>query len=344
MDVPAPSSEISKDVKCLTNEPSNPDNIGVYLNDLQRQIHLLVQTLFQDGPKQIIQSESSSILSEVVQEDPLSEYCEKSDFIPGRYRVLRILAEGGCASIYRAEAVHTNQLVALKVIKSDDRLAKRFRREFEILSCLQHENIARPLEIFTHGPLIIFSMELLEDGAESMKFPLLRNYRDVAKLFAVLARTMQYVHTQGIVHRDIKPENILFVNGSPKIIDFGLAVTLEEEVHVLAPCTGLGSVHYVSPEQANGHTIIDASTDIYSLGAVLYECLVGRPRLHEVEWEDADAVLQQSKPIAPSILMSNTPLILNDICMKCLEIDKVNRYKTAEELALDLEQFLESHH
>lgn len=158
-------------------------------------------------------------------------------------------------------------------------------------------------------------------------------YQEIARIFAELAAATHYMHMQGIIHRDLTPDNILFDGDHPKITDFGLAVNWKQETHLLTPGTGIGTICYVSPEQADGTKPVGAATDIYSLGAMLYEALIHSPRFSSLDWKEASVVLDRFLPTPPYIMQSDVPSTLSNICMKCLAIRSEDRYETSEELA-----------
>ena len=253
------------------------------------------------------------------------------------YRILRLIAEGGMSDIY--EATHPqNGNVALKVVHNENiKDLDRLGAEAEIMSKLKHENIAGVYSSFNHGPHFFVAMELLGRSLSHGEFS--EKYRKLAEVFSSLARASYYIHGQGILHRDLTPENVLFSGDTPKIIDFGLAVSYRDNQEVLTPKTGLGTICYVSPEQAEGAEPVGPQSDIYSLGAMLYECLAKQPRFKLLSWGNAVDVLREHTPIPPSSFNKNVPEALDAICMKCMEIRPEDRYATANDLALALDSF-----
>lgn len=252
------------------------------------------------------------------------------------YRIVRLIAEGGMSDIYQAtHQQHGN--TALKVvhvgnIKNLDRL----RAEEEIMSKLKHENIAGVYSSFNHGSHFFVVMELLGDSLAHHEF---ENHRKLAEVFSSLARVSHYIHGQGIIHRDLTPENVLFNGETPKITDFGLAVSYRQNPDSLTPNTGLGTICYVSPEQAEGIEPVGPQTDIYSLGAMFYECLAKEPRFPSLNWENAVAILRKEVPPPPSFFDRNISRTLDAICLKCMEIRPEDRYATANDLAIALDSF-----
>lgn len=252
------------------------------------------------------------------------------------YRIVRLIAEGGMSDIYQATHQQYGN-VALKVVhvvnmKNLDRL----RAEAEIMSKLKHDNIAGVYCSFNHGSHFFVVMELLGDSLAHHEFG---KHRKLTEIFSSLALASHYIHGQGIIHRDLTPENVLFKDETPKITDFGLAVSYRQNPGLLTPKTGLGTICYVSPEQAEGIEPVGPQTDIYSLGAMLYECLAKEPRFPALNWENAVSILRSEVPPPPSLFNRNIPETLDAICLKCMEIRPEDRYATANDLAMALESF-----
>jgi hypothetical protein len=203
--------------------------------------------------------------------------------VPG-YEILGELGRGGMGVVYQARQIALKRLVALKMILAGphagpDELA-RFRVEAEAVARLQHPNIVQIYDVGEHGGVSYFSLEHLADGSLVRKLrdrPL--SGREAAELVEKLARAMHYAHTQGVIHRDLKPANVLLAaDGTPKIADFGLAKRLDDASRQTATGAVLGTPCYMAPEQADGRTReIGPLTDVYALGAILYECLTGSP-------------------------------------------------------------------
>ncbi len=249
---------------------------------------------------------------------------------------MKKLGEGGMGIVYKARQVGLNRLVALKMIRTEgnlrpDRFA-RFQIEAEAVAQLRHPNIPMIFEIgkVSHWPFV--SLELLEGGTLKDRLngtP--QAGRAAAELIATLAETIQAAHRVGIVHRDLKPSNILFsVEGVPKITDFGLAKRLGSDSDQTESGQVMGSPSYMAPEQAQGRAKDAGPTaDVYSLGAVLYELLTGRPpfrgetplaTMHQVANDD---------PVPPSRLVPKVARDLETICLKCLEKNPHSRYESA---------------
>jgi serine/threonine protein kinase len=258
------------------------------------------------------------------------------------YEVLRELGRGGMGVVYQARQLGFNRLVALKMILSGsyagDDERDRFRIEAEAVARLQHPNIVQVHEVGEHEGKPFFSMEFCPGGGLDKKLngtPL--PPKEAAALVETLARAMQAAHDKGVIHRDLKPANVLLAeDGAPKILDFGLAKKLDEE-GLTATGAVMGTPSYMAPEQAAGKTRdIGPGTDVYALGAILYECLTGRPPFKGPTTLDTLAQVLADEPVRPRQLQPTTPRDLETICLKCLEKQPGRRYGTAAELADDL--------
>jgi hypothetical protein len=265
--------------------------------------------------------------------------------IPG-YEILSTLGRGGMGVVYQARQVQLGRTVALKMILSgahagaDD--LTRFRTEAEAIARLQHPNIVQIFEVGEQGGLPFFSLEYCEGGSLSDKLragPLLP--QDAARLVEQLARAMDVAHEAGIVHRDLKPANVLLTaDGTPKVTDFGLAKRLGSDARNTQTGAVLGTPSYMAPEQAEGKTkTIGPAADVYALGAILYECLTGRPPFLAPTAIDTILQVVSEPPLAPRVLQPKVPRDLETVCLKCLEKEARKRYASAEELADDLGRF-----
>jgi serine/threonine protein kinase/tetratricopeptide (TPR) repeat protein len=266
----------------------------------------------------------------------------------GNYQILDEIGHGGMGVIYRARQRHSRRIVALKRIlayEADSRATLiRFRREAQAAASLDHPNI---LPIYEVGEdedgLPFFSMKFAAGGSLRDVAPALRSEpsRSVA-LMAKVARALQYAHAQGILHRDLKPGNILLDGrGEPLVSDFGLAKWLDTASDLTHTLTIFGTPGYVAPEQAEGSTrSLEPSTDVYSLGAVLFDLLTGRPPFLG---DNVLSVIQQAAEKPAPKLRSLAPALDRDleiICAKCLEREPNARYCSAGDLAEDLERRL----
>jgi TolB-like protein/tRNA A-37 threonylcarbamoyl transferase component Bud32 len=275
-----------------------------------------------------------------------------ADWRIGNYQILEEIGRGGMGVIYRARQRHSRRIVALKRIlsyhaDSQETLA-RFRREAQAAASLDHPNI---LPIYEVGEcddrLPFFSMKFAGGGSLLDAAPALRSEpRRAVALMTKVARAVQYAHAQGILHRDLKPGNILLDGrGEPLVSDFGLAKWLDASSHLTRTLTIFGTPGYIAPEQVNGPSAnLSPAADVYSLGAILFDLLTGRPPFMG---EHALKVIQQaSEKPAPKLrtLVPSLDRDLETICAKCLEREPSARYRSAGALAEDLERWLEGRH
>jgi eukaryotic-like serine/threonine-protein kinase len=269
--------------------------------------------------------------------------------IPG-YEVLGVLGRGGMGVVYRAWQKGLNRSVAVKRVhagaQAGAKVLARFRVEAEAVARLQHPNIVQVHEVGEHAGSPFLVLELVEGRSLAQSLAgTPRPARPAAELVETLALAIHCAHRQGVVHRDLTPANILLTaDGRPKITDFGLAKLIIGGGD-LRTQTGelLGTPSYMAPEQAaSRHQAIGAATDIYALGAILYELLTGRPPFKA---ESALETLYQvvaHEPVAPSRLRPKLPRDLETICLKCLHKEPSHRYASAAALAEDLRRFLEN--
>jgi tetratricopeptide (TPR) repeat protein len=268
----------------------------------------------------------------------------------GSYRVLQVLGVGGAGVVFLARQHRPQRLVALKVLPpwsgiGGQRLT-RFRDEAEVIARLEHPNIVKVFEVGEHQGRPCYAMEYLKGGSLAHKLsaaPLAP--RDAAALVETLARAVQYAHAHGILHRDLKPANVLLgAEGQAKVTDFGLAKQLETDTGApplprTESGTILGTPAYMAPEQAAGHAV-GPGADVYSLGAILYECLTGRPPFRAASPLQTLDLVRSQDPVPPARLQPGLPRDLQTICLKCLEKDPARRYSSAAALADDLGRFL----
>jgi eukaryotic-like serine/threonine-protein kinase len=261
------------------------------------------------------------------------------------YTVFGEIGRGGMGVIYRAHQISLDRPVALKVLRKDANVddRERFRSEAEAAARLRHPHIAQVYDAGTFDGRPYFAMEFLDGGTLARKLSAQPQLPiDAATLVEALARAAQHAHENGVVHRDLKPANVLLAaDGSAKIADFGLA---RQTVSGLGTRTGdlLGTPSYMAPEQAAGRSHQSGPAgDIYSLGAVLYECLTGRPPFQGDSLVETLEQVQGQPVTAPRRIVSHLPADLEAICLKCLEKEPGMRYVTAGLLAEDLRQFLD---
>jgi len=264
--------------------------------------------------------------------------------VPG-YEIVGELGRGGMGVVYKARQVGLNRVVALKMILAGgyagpDELA-RFRAESAVIASLQHPNIVQVYEVGEHQRLPFFSLEFCPGGSLKGRLqgaPL--PARHAAALVEALAGAVQAAHAKGVIHRDLNPANVLLTEGgTPKVTDFGLARTLDDAGRTQTGAI-LGTPGYMSPEQASGDgKRVGPAADVYALGAILYECLTGRPPFRAATtMETLEQVLHQ-EPARPSLLQPRVPRDLETVCLKCLHKEPVRRYPSAAELADDLRRW-----
>jgi TolB-like protein/Tfp pilus assembly protein PilF len=265
----------------------------------------------------------------------------------GDYELLEQIGRGGQGVVFRARQKSLNRVVALKVIGlghwATEAHLKRFRREAEAAARLEHPCIVPIYEVGERDGSCYFSMKFVEGGqldevAKRKPIP----PRRAAELIAKVARTVHYAHEHGILHRDIKPGNILLdANGEPHLTDFGLARLVETESSVTQTLDVLGTPSYMAPEQAVGNNAaVSSATDVYGLGAVLYQLLTGQPPFAGGTTYETIKLLEETEPRPPRLLNPRVDRDLSTICLKCLEKDPKRRYSSALALAEDLERWL----
>ena len=266
----------------------------------------------------------------------------------GNYEILEQIGYGGMGVIYRARQRHSRRIVAVKRVlsyRADSQGAlQRFRREAQAVASLDHPNILPIYEVSeSEDGLPFFSMKFAEKGSLSENVASLRDEpRKCVELMAKVARAVEYAHSRGVLHRDIKPGNILLNDrGEPLVSDFGLAKLLDEHNDLTRSLTTFGTAGFIAPEQANGPAAdLSPAADVYSLGAVLFNVLAGRPPF--LGSNPVSVIRQASEMQAPK-LRSLAPSLdrdLETICARCLERDPKARYQSAGDLAADLERWL----
>ena len=263
--------------------------------------------------------------------------------------ILSELGRGGMGIVYKARQVPLNRLVALKMIR-DDRLGNpenltRFAIEAEAVARLNHPNIVQIFQFGKSGGVPYVVLELLEKGTLARRLAgTPQPFRAAAVLVATLARAVSAAHAAGIVHRDLKPSNVLFDGADvPKIADFGLAKRLEVEDGETRHGQVIGTPGYMAPEQARGWgEKIGTAADIYSLGAILYELLTGRPPHKGTSSSETIQLVLTEEPLPPSRLRTKVPFDLETICLTSIARETHKRYASASGLAEDLDRFLAS--
>ena len=263
--------------------------------------------------------------------------------LDGRYEILEVIGTGGMAVVYKARCHRLNRLVAIKILKDelskDEEFRNRFHGESQAVAKLNHPNIMSVHDVSTHEGTDYIVMELI-DGITLKQYMEKKgtlNWKETLHFAMQIAKALEHAHGQGIVHRDIKPHNVMVLkNGSAKVTDFGIARLMSQSNTLTKEA--LGSVHYISPEQAKGGRV-DNRSDLYSLGVVMYEMMTGRA---PYDGDSPVAVAIQhinGGATMPSVLNPNIPGGLEQIIMKCMATDPAKRYSSATALLYDLEEF-----
>ncbi len=265
----------------------------------------------------------------------------------GDYELIKELGRGGMGVVFKARQVSLNRDVALKMILAGEFAGesqiKRFQSEAEAAAGLDHPNLVPIYEIGESDGRHFFSMKLVEGGSLSHKLPAFTNHhRAAVTLMAKIARAVHYAHQHGVLHRDLKPGNILMdAQGEPHVTDFGLATRIQGGSHLTLSGAILGTPSYMAPEQASGQTKkLTTAADVYSLGAIFYQLLVGHPPFHGDNVAEILQQVREEDPPKPSALMPSVDRDLETICLKCLHKESARRYGSAEALADDLERWL----
>jgi WD40 repeat protein/Flp pilus assembly protein TadD/tRNA A-37 threonylcarbamoyl transferase component Bud32 len=264
----------------------------------------------------------------------------------GGYEILGELGRGGMGVVYKARQTKLGRLVALKMVLAGshagpDELA-RFKTEAEAIARLQHPHIVQVHEVGEHDGRPFFSLEFCPGGSLAQKLagtPL--SPQEAAALVETLARAMQAAHAKGVIHRDLKPANVLLTeDGTPKITDFGLARKLDDVGQTQSGAI-MGTPSYMAPEQASGRVHeVGPAADVYALGAILYECLTGRPPFRAATPLDTILQVVRDDPVSTTHLQPKVPRDLDTICLKCLQKELSRRYRSAADLADDLGRVL----
>ena len=263
--------------------------------------------------------------------------------LDNRYEILESIGIGGMAVVYKARCHRLNRLVAIKILKDefskDAEFRRRFHAESQAVAMLSHPNIVSVYDVSHSGDTDYIVMELI-DGITLKQYMSQKgqlNWRETLHFATQIAKALEHAHSRGIIHRDIKPHNIMILkDGSVKVADFGIARITSAQSTLTREA--LGSVHYISPEQARGSRV-DKRSDLYSLGVVMYEMLTGRPPF---DGDSPVAVAIQhinGSPVLPTELVDGIPKGLEQITMHAMTAAVEQRYASATEMLADLEEF-----
>ena len=268
--------------------------------------------------------------------------------LDNRYEIIEKIGSGGMAVVYKARCHRLNRLVAIKILKDelsgDADFRRRFRSESQAVAMLSHPNIVAVYDVSRSGNIEYIVMELIEGITlkQYINRKGLLNWKEALHFATQVVKALSHAHSRGIIHRDIKPHNIMILrDGSVKVADFGIA-RLQSMQNTLTQ-EALGSVHYISPEQAKGGHV-DARSDIYSMGVVLYEMLT-----YHLPFEGDSAVsvaIQHISaiPLMPRDINPDIPVGLEAITMHAMEPDLNLRYASADDMLADLEEFKKPRH
>ncbi|MGN0690611.1 MAG: Stk1 family PASTA domain-containing Ser/Thr kinase, partial [Oscillospiraceae bacterium] len=264
--------------------------------------------------------------------------------LDGRYEITELIGIGGMADVYKAIDIIDDRVVAVKILKTefsnDDEFLRRFRNESKAIAVLSHPNIVKIYDVGFTEKIQFIVMEYI-DGItlkEFMEQQGILKWKDAIHFIIQILRALQHAHDRGIVHRDIKPQNImLFPDGTIKVMDFGIARFAREEGKTLSD-KAIGSVHYISPEQARGD-ITDEKSDIYSVGVMLYEMLTGQKPFDADNPVSVALMHMQSKAKNPREINETIPEGLEDIVIRAMQKDASKRYQSASEMIKDIEEF-----
>ena len=264
--------------------------------------------------------------------------------LDGRYEIQEIIGVGGMAVVYKAYDNIDDRIVAVKILKEEflanEEFRRRFKNESKAIAVLSHPNIVKVYDV-SYGDRIQYIVMECVDGItlkEYIQQQGVINYKEAVFFVTQILRALQHAHDKGIVHRDIKPQNIMLLeNGAIKVTDFGIARFSRSETRTMTDST-IGSVHYISPEQARGDITVDKA-DIYSVGVMLYEMLTGKLPFESDNTVSVAIMQLQQDPVKPRDINPSIPVGLEQIVLKAMQKNVNDRYQSAAEMLLDLEEF-----
>ena len=265
--------------------------------------------------------------------------------INNRYEIQEIIGVGGMAVVYKAYDRVDDRIVAVKILK-DEYLASeeykiRFKNESKAISLLNHPNVVKVYDVCYGENLQYIVMEHVEGITlkEFISRQKVLDWKEALIVVVQILKALQHAHDKGVIHRDIKPQNILLLsNATIKVTDFGIASFKRGEIKSFDENEAIGSIHYVSPEQAKGD-YTDEKSDIYSVGVVLYEMLTGKVPFEAEDENNIALMLLQNDAVKPTAINPAIPLGLEQITLRAMQKNTVDRYQSAAEFLMDLDEF-----
>ncbi|MBR5246646.1 MAG: Stk1 family PASTA domain-containing Ser/Thr kinase [Clostridia bacterium] len=272
----------------------------------------------------------------------MDNFCGKR--LDGRYEIREIIGVGGMAVVYKAYDNIDDRIVAIKILKeeylSNEEFKRRFKNESKAIAVLSHPNIVRVYNVSFGDRLQYIVMEYV-DGItlkEYIEQQGIINWKEAVHFVGQILAALQHAHDKGIVHQDIKPQNIMLLqDGTIKVTDFGIARFSRSDVNTISD-KAIGSVHYISPEQARGE-MTDEKADIYSVGVVLYEMLTGQLPFQSDSAVSVALMQVQQEPVRPSQITPSIPLGIEQITIRAMQKSRQSRYRSAAEMLLDINEF-----
>lgn len=264
--------------------------------------------------------------------------------LDSRYDIMEIIGVGGMAVVYKAYDNYNNRIVAVKVLKDEyianEEFKRRFKNESKAIAVLSHPNIVKVFDV-SYGDMLQYIVMEYVDGITLKEYTKQQgrvNTREAIYFITQILRALQHAHDKGIVHRDVKPQNIMLQSdGTIKVTDFGIARFSRGETKTMTE-GAIGSVHYISPEQAKGN-VTDAKTDLYAVGVMLYEMLTGSLPFQSDNAVSVALMQLQKEPIMPRTLNPGISLGLEQIIMKAMQKNAVDRYQSASEMLFDIDLY-----
>ena len=269
----------------------------------------------------------------------MENYCGKR--LDGRYEIREIIGVGGMAVVYKAYDNIDDRIVAIKILKEEflanEEFRRRFKNEAKAIAVLSHPNIVKVYDVSFGDRLQYIVMEYIEGITlkEYIEQQKVVNWKEAVHFVNQILKALQHAHDKGIVHRDIKPQNIILLqDGTIKVSDFGIARFSRGDTRTMTE-SAIGSVHYISPEQARGE-ITDDKADIYSVGVVMYEMLTGQLPFQSDNAVSVAIMQMQQEAKRPREINPNIPLGLEQITLRAMQKNAKDRYQSASEMLLDL--------